>query len=138
MAVARAAMQLGAKKQRRRFSGSDYAEGGPRDARCSEKESSGEAFSGRTVCQATCRASGIRSRGATSRLAHCSSGECFTARFFLATSRVSRSSLRVITSAKSPSLFLRAELHRCSGDRHFFWRLLSTLSVHPFAGTEEK
>src|SRR6266446_1103278 len=83
-------------------------------------------------------APGSDSRSATSRLAHCSSGECFTARFFLATSRVSRSSLRVITSPKSPSLFLRAELHRCSGDRHFFWRLLSTLSAHPIAGTEEK
>ena len=79
MAVARAAMQLGAKKQRRRFSGSDYAEGGPRDARCSEKESSGEAFSGRTACQATCRASGIRSRGAAANAGMCSAWQMWQA-----------------------------------------------------------
>src|SRR5260370_28235902 len=61
------------------ISGSDYAEGGPRDARCSEKESSGEAFSGRTVCQATCRASGIRSRGAAANAGMCSAWQVWPA-----------------------------------------------------------
>ena len=61
------------------ISGNDYAVGGARDARCSEKESSGEAFSGRTACQATCRASGIRSRGAAARAGMCNDWQTWQA-----------------------------------------------------------
>ena len=61
------------------FSGNDYAVGGARDARCSEKESSGEAFSGRTACQATCRASGIKSRGAAANAGICSDWQTWQA-----------------------------------------------------------
>ena len=71
MAVARATFGGSGEEQRCRLAEDVYAAGGARDARWSEKESSGEMLSGGAACHATCRASGMRSTGAAANAGMC-------------------------------------------------------------------
>jgi len=78
MAVARAAMRS-AQRIAMEISGSNYADGGPREARCRAKESCGVALSGSAACRATSRASGMRSSGAAASAGMCSAWQMWQA-----------------------------------------------------------